>query len=153
VIEGVLTKCQEVQPLGLYFARAVVVHDQTPPEAVALDAVRVQVTNAAVPEVRALLAPFPKVPLMVTAPSVPNAIIAGYPSPVTAVVGISDVVSALVVAVRMEDVLMSLNEQTVGPTVVFNVLRPSAKQASIRPLSAPTSVTALATWDFATESW
>jgi hypothetical protein len=152
MIEATLNRCQDVQPLGLYFARAVVVHDQTPPEAVAVDAVRVQVTIAAVPEVRALLAPFPKVPLMVTAPSVPNAIIAGYPSPVTAVVGISDVVSAPVVAVRMEDVLMSLNEQTVGPTVVLNVLRPSAKQVSIRPLSAPNSLTARATCDLATES-
>ena len=136
--------------MGLYFARAVVVHVQTPADAAAVDAVRVQVTVAAVPEVRAVLAPFPKVPVITTLPAVLNVVIVGSPS-LAAAAGASQV-TAPVVAPRMDDDLMSLKEHTAAVTAAAVVLRPSARQVSTRPLSAPTSLTARATWDLATES-
>ena len=142
-------KGHKVQPLGRYFSSTVVVQDQTPPEAVADDPVRVHVTVAAVPAVKAVLAPFPKVPLRVTAPSEPNAEICGYPSPVTDVLGMSDTTTPVVTVARIDDALTSLKEHTVGPNVALNVLRPSARQTSTFVLSAPSSLTARATWALA----
>jgi hypothetical protein len=111
----------QVQPLGRYLARAVVVQVHTPPEAAAAEAVRVQVTVAGA-TVKALVAPFPKVPVMTTLPAVVKVVIVGSPS-LAAAAGASHVTAPVVVP-RIEEDRMSLKEHTAAATAAAVVLRP-----------------------------